>query len=210
MESLFRALDEIEVYIDDIGVFSPDWQSHLKSLDKVLDILQRNNFTVNPLKCEWGVQETDFLGYWLTPTGIKPWQKKIDAILKLQPPKTRKQLRSFIGAVTFYRDLFPRRSHILAPLTAQVSGSKPIQWTKECQKAFDSAKHILSQEILLQYPDHNKPFHIYTDASDYQLGSVITQDGKPVAYFSRKLNAAQRNYTVMEKELLSIVETLKE
>ena len=122
----------------------------------------------------------------------------------------RKQLRSFIGAVTFYRDMLPQRSHILAPLTNQSSGKSPLNWTKECQTAFDTIKAILAKDVFVRYPDHNEPFHIYTDASDLQLGAVITQNNKPVAYLSRKLNSAQRNYMTIEKELLSIVETFKE
>jgi hypothetical protein len=209
MENLFRDLDEVDVYIDDVGVFSKSWEEHLESLHKVLTILQTANFTVNPLKCEWGVKETDWLGYWLTPTGLKPWRKKVDAIITLERPQTVTQLRSFIGAVTFYRDMFPKRSHHLAPLTAQV-GKKIINWTAECQTAFNTVKALLIKDAFIRYPDHNKPFHIYCDASDYQLGAVIVQEGAPVAYFSRKLNTSQKNYTVGEKELLSIVETLKE
>ncbi|KAG7346017.1 reverse transcriptase RNA-dependent DNA polymerase [Nitzschia inconspicua] len=209
MEDVLRDCPEVEVYIDDIGVFSNTWEEHLASLRKVLKILQDNNFTVNPLKCEWAVQETDWLGYWLTPTGIKPWKKKIDALLALQRPQSVTELRSFIGAVTFYRDMFPRRSHLLSPLTAQV-GKRKLNWNDECEKSFKEIKSLLAKEAFLRYPDHNKPFHIYTDASDRQLGSVILQEGKPVAFFSRKLNSAQRNYTTGEKELLSIVETLKE
>ena len=97
-----------------------------------------------------------------------------------------------------------------APLTAQAGSKTTINWTPECQKAFDQIKAVLSKECFLRYPDHNKPFHVYCDASDVQLGSVIVQEGAPVAYYSRKLNTAQRNYTVGEKEMLSIVETLRE
>ena len=83
-------------------------------------------------------------------------------------------------------------------------------WTPECQAAFDATKAILGDGAFLKYPDHNKPFHIYVDASDLQLGAAICQDKCPVAFYSRKLTNAQKNYTVGEKELLSVVETLKE
>jgi transposase InsO family protein len=210
MEDLFRDIDEVDCYIDDVGVFNNSWNEHLQTLERVLQRLQDNNFVCNPLKCDWGVKETDWLGYWLTPTGLRPWKKKIAPILGLARPKTPKELRSFIGAVTFYRDMFPHRSHILAPLTAQSGRKKTIEWTEECQRAFDQIKAMLAKDAFTRYPDHNKPFHIYCDASDKQLGAVIMQDGAPVAYYSRKLNKAQRNYTVGEKEMLSIVETLKE
>jgi hypothetical protein len=120
MESLLRDLYEVDVYINDVGCFSNSWDTHIQSLHKIVTILQAANFTVNPLKCEWAIQETDWLGYWLTPTGLKPWRKKIDDILSMEAPQTMKQLCLFIGAITFYRDMFPKHSHILMPLTDQV------------------------------------------------------------------------------------------
>jgi Reverse transcriptase (RNA-dependent DNA polymerase) len=72
MEDLLRQFEEADVYIDNIGVFSNEWSNHLASLSKILALLERNNFMINPLKCEWGIKETDWLGYWLTPTGVKP------------------------------------------------------------------------------------------------------------------------------------------
>jgi RNase H-like domain found in reverse transcriptase/Reverse transcriptase (RNA-dependent DNA polymerase)/Retroviral aspartyl protease len=211
LESLLRHVEECDVYIDDIGIFDNSWEQHLRTLDKVLTILCKHNFAVNPLKVEWARKETDWLGYWLTPTGLKPCKKKIEAILQLARPQTLKQLRAFLGAVTYYRDMFPQRSHILAPLTElSKCTSKVIPWGPEQAKAFETMKSVMAKDVLLRYPDHNKPFHVYANASDYQLGAIIMQEGAPVAYYSRKLTSAQRNYTTMEKELLSIVETLRE
>ena len=177
MEHVLQGIMDADVYIDDIGCFGKSWAQHLQVLEQVMTRLQDKGFSVNPRKCEWAVQETDFLGYWLTLTGLKPWRKKIDTILRLQCPCTVKDLRSFIGAVTYYCTMFPKCAHILAPwtaLTSQKSGT--VAWSAECQHAFNTIKAILSSDVLFRYPDHNKPFHVYTDASDLQLGAVIVQD----------------------------------
>ena len=199
MEHVLCAIDDIEVYIDDIACFSNGYDSHMDLLDQVFTRLQTNNFAINPLKCEWAVQETDFLGHCLTPTGLKPWTNNIQAILHMQPPTNIKQLRSFLGLVTYYHDMWPRRSHILALLTDLLCTPKTFRWNDECTNAFKQMKALIASDALLAYPDHNKPFHIETDASDFQLGEIIKQDNRPVAYYTRKLNNAQKNYTTIEK-----------
>ena len=136
MQSSFQHMDKADAYIDDIGIFTNNprnnenttaWQKHLLAIDKVLKTLDNNGFTVNPLKWEWAVKETDWLGHWLTPVGLKPWRKKIKAILNLEEPKTPTQLKSFLGAVNWYQDLWPRKSHVLAQLT-NLTGNVKWEW----------------------------------------------------------------------------------
>ena len=103
-EIMERVLDpllkELEVYLDDVAAFSDDWDSHLVSLKKTLTISNKKGFTINPAKCEWGIQETYFLGHWLMSKGVKPWGKKIDAVLHVQVPTKIKELQSFLDTVT--------------------------------------------------------------------------------------------------------------
>ena len=143
MENVLRGIDDSDVYLDDVGAFSNTWEHHMDLLDEILDRLTANGFTVNPLKCEWAVQETNWLGYWLTPRALKPWRKKIEAILHLDRPRTPKALRSFIGAVNFYRDMWPSRAHVLKPLTDK-SGLKKqdrLDWMDKMQIAFVKMKN---------------------------------------------------------------------
>ena len=226
MEDILQDTD-CTVYIDDIGIWTNgSFDVHMKTIDKILDRLNQNGLKCNPLKCDWAVQETDFLGYWMTPTAVKPWRKKIEAILHMDRPRTVTQVKSFLGAVGYYRDMWPRRSHVLAPLfditgtpkTPQPAAIKGKQrkapsaftWGPAQDKAFQEMKAMVAADALNTYPDLNKPFELYTDASDLQLGAAILQDGKPIAYWSKKLSDAQKNYTTMEKELLAIVLCCKE
>jgi hypothetical protein len=127
-------------------------------------------------------------------------------------PCNATELCMFIGCVNHYFDMWPSRAYVLKPLTDQ-SGLKkktPIKWTDEMQQVFDKMHLLMAADALAAYPDHNKRFNIYTDASDFQLGACIIQEGRPVAYFLRKLTKSQQNYTTMEKEMLSIVATLEE
>jgi RNase H-like domain found in reverse transcriptase len=133
----------------------------------------------------------------------------VEAILRLKEPKNKRQLRHFLGMVNYYRDMWRQRSHLLAPLTQLVSNSERFQWTTVHQEAYNEVKRVISKETLLSFPDFDKPFHVYMDVSKYQLGSIIMQDDKPLAFNSRKLNPAQKRYTTGEQELLSVVETLR-
>jgi len=201
----------VRTYIDDLlcltkGTFS----DHLEKVELVLQRLQKAGLKVNVTKSFFAGSQLEYLRYWITRTVIKPVYDKVKAVLKIAEPKTRKELRSFIGVVNYYRDMWVRGSHVLAPLAALPSKTTKWKWEPQHQKAFAMAKRIIAKETLLSYPNFNKPFQIYTNASHYQLGAVVSQEGKAIVFYSRTLNPAQTRYTTTERELLSIVETLKE
>jgi RNase H-like domain found in reverse transcriptase len=102
--------------------------------------------------------------------------------------------------------MLPQRSHILAPLSFLTSSTAKWHWTEQCQKAFEDMKKLIPKETLLTYPNFNETFEIHTDASKVQLEACISQEGEPVAFYSRQLNSAQTRYSTTERELLSIVE----
>ena len=212
INELLGDIEGICAYIDDLLLLSKgSWEDHLERLEEVLKRLHAKNLKVNPLKSFFGINEIEYLGYIISQDGIKPQPKKVKAILDIERPTTTTELRRLVGMVNYYRDMWKGRSHVLGPLTELASGkkNKKIKWTPEQEKAFQEIKRLVSQETILAYPDWNKPFEIHSDASDYQLGAVLSQDGKPLSFFSRKLTAPQKNYTVTEKELLAIVEGLK-
>jgi hypothetical protein len=135
----------------------------------------------------------------------------VQAILVLNPPNNVKELRHFLGMVQYYRDMWARRSEMLAPLTDLVgergetkttrmnkNKKRPWRWDPIHQQAFDNIKAAIAKETVLAYLDFLKPFEIYTDASSTQLGAVITQDNRPIAFFSKKLSKCNRN-TVSQK-----------
>jgi predicted aspartyl protease len=211
MSTLMADLEYVRTYIDDLLVITTGtFDDHLEKLGEVLKRMRNAGLKVNVKKSFFAQCELEYLGYWITKEGISPTTKKVHAISNISTPTSKRELRHFIGMVNYYRDMWVRRSHVLAPLAALTSKTAKWRWGEAEQEAFDTMKKIISKEVLLAYPDFSKPFVIHTDASHTQLGAVISQDEKPIAFYSRKLKPEQTRYTTTERELLSIVETLKE
>ena len=212
MSELMSGLEFARAYLDDLLILStePGLDKHLEKLEQVLTRLQAAGLKINAVKSFFARTNLEYLGYNISREGLRPSLKKVEAILQIKPPTTRKQLRRFIGMVNYYRDMWPQRSHFLAPLSSMTSAKVKWKWTPEMQDSFDQMKAIMAKETLVTFPDFTKEFEIHTDASKLQLGACISQGGKPVAFYSRKLQPAQTRYTTTERELLSIVETLKE
>ena len=172
--------------------------------------LRRAGLKVNAKKSFFAQKELEHLGHWVTTKHITPLSKKVQATLNVAAPKTKKELQSFIGMVNHNRDAWIRRSLTLTPLTQLTGKTTKWEWKEEHTNAFNAMKRAVAKETSSVYPDFNERFEIHTDASDYQLRAVLSQNSKPIAFFSRKLTESQRNFTMTEKELLAIVETLKE
>jgi hypothetical protein len=213
VNELLGDIEGVKAYIDDILVLNKGtFKDHIEQLRVCFARIQKAGLKINAKKCSFGLKEIPYLGYIITRQGVKPDPKKIQGIMDIERPKTTTEIKSLIGMVQYYRDMWKSRSHVIAPLTEASTGPKgsKIQWTEELEHSFTKLKEMVSADTLLNYPDWTIPFTIHTDASDKQLGAVISQNGKPIAFFSRRLSKAQRNYTTTEKELLSIVECLKQ
>ena len=177
MTNMFCDLEYTSTYLDDILVISDgSYEDHLQKVRTVLTRLEKANFRANVRKCFWGESTLEYLGYLVTKQGLQPQPKKVEAIQKLKAPKNVRQLRHFLGMVNYYRDMWQRRSHVLAPLTKLTGKGVPYKWEKEQEQAFQEIKRIMSKETILAFPDFSKPFHVYTDASNIALGAVIMQD----------------------------------
>ena len=131
------------------------------------------------------------------------------AIKEWDPPTKVPQLRSFLGLVNYYRRFIKGYSARAAPLTDLLKKNKAWEWDERCQQAFEDLKKAVTEEPVLALPDHTKVFEVHTDASDFAIGGVLMQERHPIAFESRKLNDAERRYTVQEKEMTAIVHCLR-
>jgi RNase H-like domain found in reverse transcriptase len=173
-------------------------------LEVVLNRLQDTGLKVNANKSFFAQESVEYLGYTLSREGIMHQSTKVEAIQRIAEPKNKRNLQRFIGLVNYSRDMWEGRSDTSAPLAALTSKTSKWKWTETESKTFQKMKTIVAREVLLAYPNFSLPFEIHTDASHLQLGAVISQQERPIAFYSRKLNPAQTRYTITERELLSM------
>ena len=183
MSELFIGLDTVHVYIDDLlHVTKGSWTEHIFILEEMFTRLQKAGLKVNASKSCFGAHKFDYLGYHVTRGGVMPIPRNVEAIQALAVPKTRKQLRQFIGMINFFRDMWQKCSELLAPLTVLTSKNIKYDWKDKHQSCFEDIKRVIGREVLWGYPDFNAPFEIHTDASKLQLGAVIYQKASQSIY----------------------------
>jgi hypothetical protein len=206
--------DFVVCFVDDILIYSKDKIEHAVHVEKVMEVLRKNELYVNPDKCEWAMDKVSFLGHTISADGVSVDPTKIQVIKDWPVPANVSQLRSFLGMAGYYRSYVPQYSRVVSDLTSLTGNSQEWVWHDAQQRAFDEAKRLLCSTPILIIPDQELPFVIRADASDFAVGAVLEQDQgrgpQPVAYLSKKLNSAQCNYTVYEKELFAIVTALSE
>ncbi|XP_058876949.1 uncharacterized protein LOC131731694 [Acipenser ruthenus] len=205
-------------YLDDVVVFSHDWPTHLQRLQAVLNSIRQAGLTANPKKCKLAFSETQYLGYTMGQGLVKPQETKVNALRNYPRPTTQRQVRAFLGLAGYYRRFISHFATRATPLTDLTKGHKnrPIQWSKECEAAFQDLRHALLSRPVLKNPDFRKDFILQTDASGVGLGAVLAQDfdgeEHPIMFLSRKLLPREQRYATIEKECLAIkwaVESLK-
>lgn len=208
MNSVFR--EQINktcvIYMDDILVFSTSLEEHINSLRSIFNTLRKAKLKIQIDKCNFLKKETQFLGHVLTNKGIKPNPEKIRIIQNLKLPETTKQIKSFLGMTGFYRKFIKDYAKITSPLTKALRKDEKINtYDPNYILAFEKLKEIVTNVPILKYPIFTKKFKITTDASNFAIGAVLSQEGHPIAYASRTLNKTETNYSTIEKELLAIV-----
>ena len=211
MRKVVDGLENTECYFDNLVVHNTNWNDHLQSLRAVLERLRQHGLTAGSSKCFFGFTKIKYLGFHLGDNKIGPLDDKVKAISSMSLPQTKKELRSFLGTISFYRRFIPHLADLTASLNEMLKkySSNTLNWSDEQIKCFEELKVKLMSKPILCLPDYSKTFCLRTDASDKGLGAVLLQnvDGTnmPIAYASRKLLDREANYATIEKELLAIM-----
>lgn len=199
-------------YVDDLLIFSNNFEDHMQHLGRVLERLSDAGFTLRFKKCKFMPEELHYLGYILTFDGIKPDPVRTDAIANFPVPKNVKALQSFLGLCNYDRGFCENFSSMAEPLTRLLRKKTKWAWLEEQAEAFDCLKSAIKNEVFLYHPDHNLEFYVQSDASDYGLGAQLFQcingQRRVVAYASRLLLDRERAYNSCEKEILAVVFSL--
>ncbi|MDW0172016.1 MAG: reverse transcriptase family protein, partial [Nitrososphaeraceae archaeon] len=203
-------------YIDDITVVGLNFNEHVQNLDKVLTAFSDVGITFKLKKCEFAKPSVTLLGFQVGSGSISVLKDKIEAILNIPEPTTKKQVRSFLGMCNFYRSYIPNlstTSSSLVELTTNNSKNKFVL-NESQRRSFLKLKSLLTETPVLVCPDYTKPFIIHTDASDEGVGAVLQQQDEqgnlqPIAYSSKKFDSCQKKWSTIDKEAFSLIYSLE-
>ena len=210
MNMVVNRLEGCAVYLDDVVIYSNTWEDHLSRIRALFERFANANLTVNLAKCEFAKATVTYLGKVVGQGHVRPVHAKVTAVEEFPVPTTKKELMRFLGLVGYYRCFCCNFSTVVASLTDLLKIKSKYIWSTSCQKAFTVVKTLLCSAPVLLAPRLDQPFTLHVDASHVGAGAVLLQaDGKgiehPVSFYSKKFNAYQLNYSVIEKEALALV-----
>ena len=209
-------------YLDDIIIFSSSEEEHLCHLETVFRKLREANLKLKESKCNFLKRHIQYLGHLISGQGVKPLHEKLESMKSIPPPTTVKEVRQYLGLVGYYRKFVPRFSDIARPLTNLTKKNVDFIWTDKCQHSFEMLRELLMEEPVLKYPDPNRPYKLFTDASKYAWACVLTQEYKyhkendksfvinhPITYQSGLFKGSQVNWATLTKEAYAIYISVK-
>ena len=196
------------IYLDDVLIFGSTFEEHLQRLKQVLDRIRAANLKLKPEKCSLMQTEVPFLGHIVSREGVRPNPENISKVMRWPEPANVTEVRGFLGLCSYYRRFIKDFAVVAKPLTELTCNDSPLVWTDECQSAFDELKSRLVGPDIMAFPRDDAQYILDTDACDIGIGAVLSQvqDGceRVIAYASRSLTKAERNYCVTDKELLAL------
>lgn len=196
------------IYLDDVIVYSKNFEDHINRLDMVLQRILVAGLKLKPEKCQLLKSQVNFLGHVVSKKGIEPNPENVSKILNLPTPKSVRDIRQVLGMGSYYRRHIKDFSILVKPLTELTKKNHKFIWTNECQNAFDKLKSAFTSTEIMAFPMDEGEFFLDTDASDFAIGAVLSQmqngQQKVIAFGSRTLNKAEKNYCVTDKELLAV------
>ncbi|XP_069119292.1 uncharacterized protein [Argopecten irradians] len=215
MRKMLDGSKNTDHYVDDILGHNHTWKEHIEDLRNLFIRILDANLTVRPSKCMIGYRTLGFVGHTVGEGTIAMEDDQLEKIRDAQQPKTKKQVRAFLGLAGYYRKFVPNFANVAKPLSDLTKKGRPnqVDWGPQEEEAFRCLKDLLTQAPILRLPDLSKTFIVQSDASDTGLGCVLLQEHTdgifPVAYASKKLLDRERNYSVIERECLAIVFAMK-
>ena len=214
MDLIFRDLEYVKCYIDDVVVYSRSMEEHASHLVHVIDMIAQHGLKLKISKCSFAQSKVKLLGHVVGKGGVSVDNEKIEAISAAPVPRNTAELRNLLGLAGYYRRFIKGFAGISAALHRATSTKREFAWTDEMMSAFEVLKQRLTSPPVLAFPEFEAPFIVETDASSVAVGAVLAQkkeDGKvhPIQYASRTMTAAERNYSAYEREALAVIFALK-
>lgn len=216
MSTILRPLlgKTVQVYLDDIIIYSQDPDDHMQHVAEVLEILLEYNLLCKSEKCLYKQPSLQFLGHIISETGVSMDPAKVSSVWDWPIPACVKDLQRFLGFTNYYRRFIASYSSITSALTSLLKKDVSFEWGPAQDDAFTALKQAFQKDVLLHHVDESLEFWVEVDASDYAIGAVLSQtihgSRQPIAFFSRQMQPAERNYAIHDRELLAIVAALSE